>query len=342
MTRWLLPLGILVVPACVPVEYDWVVVDARFRGLLIEVVEPGGYSSLLNVPPDRRRAFILPLDTVELEWKVAVSPGMELPPPIWIACSSQCSSSLWSGVDLSDLQDCPDPMPIGIADSCRLGDDPRIRVRLGGAYAPDPGFTLLLIGSRRPDLTSETCLERVSASPRGEVAPCFIITRTPPFSDTPLGLPFLPGSVEAPPEVLAQEADTHPTVLGFTVTRERGDVRQDLVIDLGDAVPVRRGDRITVAPRFAADAAQEYWKVYSGDWSGWLDQRIEMFGYEPSFSEPVLFEGPVSVSASLDKLPPLTFVVPHDVVPTTLWLDIFDDRQGKAFVELQFVPEDEA
>src|SRR5689334_8553690 len=66
MKRWLLPLGILLAPACVPVEYDWVVVDARFRGLLVEVIEPGGYSSLLNVPPDRRRAFVLPLDTVEL------------------------------------------------------------------------------------------------------------------------------------------------------------------------------------------------------------------------------------------------------------------------------------
>jgi len=341
MRRWLLALGTLGSAACVPIEYDWQVIDARFRGILVEVVEPGGYGSLLNVPPNRHRAFVLPLDTVELEWKVAVPPGQELQPPIWIACSRECRDALWGGSSLLQLADCPDPMPIGIAESCRLGEDHRIRVRLGGAYAPDPGFLLLLVGSRRPELTSQACLERLSASPRPDVGGCFVVVREPPFSDTPLGLPFLPGSVEAPPEVVAQEADTNPTVLGFTVTRERGGVREDLVVDLGDAVPVRRGDRIVVEPRFAADAAQEYWVSYDDTWSGPLEQQTEVFGYQLLFSEPVLFDGRDQEPAVLD-LPSLSFVVPHDVVPTTLWLDIVDDRRGQAFVELQFVPDDDA
>lgn len=341
MKRWLLALGPLVSATCVPTEYDWLVVDPTFRGLLVEVVEPGGYGSLLNVPPDRRRAFVLPLDTVELEWKVAVPPGQELQPPIWIACSSQCRDLLWSGLSFLELSDCPDPMPIGIFDSCRLGEDHRIRVRLGGAYAPDPGFVLLLVGSRHPELTPQACLERLSASPRPDLGPCLVVLREPPFSDTPLGLPFLPGSVDAPPEVVAQEADTHPTVLGFTVTRERGGVREDLVVDLGTAVPVRRGDRIVVEPRLAADAAQQYWVSYDESWSGPIEQHTEVFGYQLLFSEPVVFDGPDRQPVG-DELEPPAFVVPHDVVPTTLWLDIVDDRRGQAFVELQFVPEDDA
>ncbi|WAS94961.1 hypothetical protein [Nannocystis punicea] len=343
MRRCLFALATLL-GACVPAEYDWLVTGARFRGILVEVVEPGGYGSLLKVPPDRSRAFVLPLDTVELEWKVAVPPGSELQPPIWIACSSTCSNSLWDPMD-PGMPDCPDPMPIELVDSCRLGEGHRIRVHMGGAYAVGTPFTLLLVGSRRPDLTPEVCLERLFAPSRAQLEPCIIALRDPPVSDSHIGLPFLPDSAWAPPEVLAAEADTNPTVLGFTVTRERGDVREELVVDVGAAVPVRRGDRIVAEPRFAADASQEYWVEVGGTpgipWSGELELETEQFSYDVLFSQPVDYEPP-DYRPPGATTPPPSWVVPHDVVPTTLWLDIADERDGHAFVELRFVPEDDA
>lgn len=338
MRRWLFALGTVGLGACIPVEYDWQVVDARFRGILTEVVEPGGYGSLLHVPPDRRRAFVLPLDTVELEWKVAVPPGQELQPPIWVACSQEDCLGLWNGAYFLDyLYDCPDPMPIRVAVSCRLGEEHRIRVRTAGAYSGGNLFMLLVVGSRRADLSPRECLERLATSPRGDLAPCLIILRYPPWNPDAFGLPFLPEEAGVPKEVRDEQADTNPTVLGFTVTRERGDLREELVIDLGDPVPVRRGDRLHVEPRLAADAAQEYW-VSVGDlpnmpWSGTLEQRVEELRYEVLFSEPVIYD------PEYGQGPPFTFVVPHDVVPTTMWIDVLDDRQGQAFVELQFVPE---
>ncbi|PCC71908.1 hypothetical protein SAMN02745121_03258 [Nannocystis exedens] len=341
MRRFLFALGTLALGACIPLEHDWQVVDATFRGLLVEVVEPGGYGSLLNVPPDRRRAFVLPLDTVELEWKVAVPPGQELQPPIWIACDHATCLGLWTPVYFGPLPDCPDPMPLGVHTSCRLGEGHRIRVRMAGAYSSESpsGFMLLVVGSRRPDLPPAECLERLSADPRPDLGPCLVILRDPPTRATPFGLPFVPEDAGVPPEVLAEEADTNPTVLGFTVTRERGDVREELVVDVGATVPVRRGDRLHVEPRLAADAAQQYW-VSEGDlpnmpWSGTLVQQTEHLIHTVRFSEPVLYD-------HLDGLPTPHFAIPHDVVPTTLWLDIFDDRNGKAFVDLEFVPEDDA
>lgn len=338
MKRWLLALAPLGSAACIPVEYDWQVVDARFRGLLAEVVEPGGYGSLLNVPPDRRRAFVLPLDTVELEWKVAVPPGQELQPPIWVACEyANCVGVSQGAYFLDYLSDCPDPMPVGVAVSCRLGEDHRIRVRMAGAYSAHNFFMLLVVGSRRADLTPGECLERLAAEPRGDLAPCLVVLRYPPWSRDAFGLPFLPEEAGVPKEVRDAEADTNPTVLGFTVTRERGDLREELVIDLGEAVPVRRGDRIHVEPRLAADAAQQYW-ISVGDlpdmpWSGTLEQLTEELRYEVLFSEPVVYDPDYPLA------PPFTWVVPHDVVPITMWIDILDDRQGQAFVDLQFVPE---
>jgi len=341
MRRWLFAVGTVLFGACIPLEPDWLVVDARFRGILVEVVEPGGYGSLLNVPPDRHRAFVLPLDTIELEWSVATPPGHELQPPIWIACSGECGLSLWNWSDFAGLPDCPEPMPVGIGHSCRLGEGHRIRVSMGGAYAPEgTGFALVIVGSRHPDVTPAACLERLSTSPRGRLEPCIVVLREPPIDDTLFGLPFTPEAADAPPEVLAQEADTNPTVLGFTVTRERGGVRDDLVVDLGTAVPVRRGDRLHVEPRLAGDAAQEYWISVGDDegvpWSGTLERRTEQFEYDVSFSEHVVYDPPDATVL------PLTWVVPHDVVPTTLWLDIRDDRHGQAFVELQFVAEGDA
>src|SRR5689334_17190440 len=59
--------------ACIPVEPEWVVTDPRFRGVKVEVVEPGGYASLLHVPEGKRRATLLPLDTVEFTWHVTAA-----------------------------------------------------------------------------------------------------------------------------------------------------------------------------------------------------------------------------------------------------------------------------
>jgi hypothetical protein len=332
--------------ACIPEEPDWLVTEARFRGVQLEVVEAGGYSSLLNVPPGRRRAAALPLDTIELEWKVALPPGAELQPPLWIACEILCAEThngRYSPLIIEELRECPRPLPLSRGEPCLLGEGHRLRVGLGSAFTLNPKLPyipLLVVGSRRPDVAPATCVERLRTRPLPPVEACIFGLAMAPLGPSWAALPFDPESAETPPELLAQEPDTHPELVAFAVTRRRGGETSALLAAPGDAVPVRRGERITVTPRFAEGSAQEYWSLASGDPNtsspSALELRTETLGWQAhlnewvdDYDEPKL--GSTLVSPS--------WTVPHDVVPTTLYIDVSDNRSGRAFGELHFVPD---
>jgi len=331
--------------ACIPVEQDWVVTEARFRGVKVEVVEPGGYASLLNVPAGKYRATLLPLDTAELTWHVTAPEG-ELQPPIWFACPRDCVDSGYNyaitQLALDALEDCPDPLPLRPA-YCRLGEGPQIRVSLAGAFSAgdDIPFVLplLIIGSGQADLSPTTCLERLTARPIPPAGSCLFTRTLVYFGPNWAALPFGPEAA-VPPELREQEVDTNPEITAFAVTRERGGTRTELVAGIGDDVPVRRGERITVEPIFAAGAAQSYVELINSEegkpGSGEPSPRTEQLQWRGWFSAPVDGYEPTGDPWQT----PLQWTVPHDVVPTTLYVDVRDGRSGRDFAELHFVPDD--
>jgi hypothetical protein len=338
-------LGLLaaVLGGCVPPEPEWLITRPRFRGVEVEVVQSGGYASLLNVPPGGRRATVLPLDVVELEWAVAAPEGVTVQPPIWVLCGAYCYDLRDFALPPDVVEDCPDPLPFDLRTACRIGEGHRRRVTLGGAFtSPSPFMILLVVGSRRPDLAPATCLERLTKRPLAQLESCIVSQWLPDFGPSWAALPFDPEASAVPPEVLAEEADVHPELLGFTIGREQGPSRTESLVDVGASVLVRRGERITVAPRFADGAAQQYWlsrdDVEGMPWSGTLESYTEHFQWRAWFSAPVDEFWREKWEEWTDE--PVTWVVPDDFESTLLFLDVEDDRAGHAFVDLRFVADD--
>lgn len=341
MRQRLFGLSAVVLVACVPTEPDWLLTAPRFSSVRLEVVEPGGYGSLLNVPPGRLRATPLPLDTIELEWQIAAPLDVEVQPPIWLVCSTDCVVTGPLDSILGDVEDCPEPLPLGVHVTCRLGEGHRIRVGLAGAYTlARPELPLILVGSREADLSPATCLERLGTRPRGDLAPCIVALWDVQLGPAWAVLPF-DSDAAPPPELLAQDVDVNPEFAGFEVTRQRGGEREQFVVDVGASVGVRRRDRLTVAPIFAPGEAQTFWITVDDlemmPWSGEPTERAEKLVYRAWFSARVDDFDPVH-SGHQDR--PISWVVPDDVEPTLLFVDLHDGRSGHASAELLFVAED--
>ncbi|MCY1012502.1 hypothetical protein OV079_44625 [Nannocystis pusilla] len=217
--------AILCGAACIPFAPYWWIEDARLFGTRMTVVEPGGYSTLLQVPPGQQRASALPLDTVEVEWLFAAAEDTEVQPPIWLACTRPgCIEAFYNRGH--GLLDCPLPLPFDIPWACRLGEGHRIRFGFAGAFtlaldSAFAGLSLLAIGSRTPEVPSSTCVERYQKSPHVGLEQC-LIGRDVHFPG-PLWavLPFAPELGELPLEVVTQAPDTHPDIVGFRVSRAR-------------------------------------------------------------------------------------------------------------------------
>lgn len=343
MRRWLVGASAVLLAACLPPEPGYLVTAAQLRAVRVEVVEPGGYASLLNVPEGRRRATVLPLDTVELTAIFAAPPDIAVQPPIWLVCGFACYENGPLAALEGDVAECPAPLPLDLVDPCRLAEGLQIRVGIGGAFTlARDRIELVLVGSRDDDLTSATCLERVTRRPHTDLEPCIVSQWTVQIGPPWAVLPFEAGVI--PPEILAQEVDTNPDVAEFRVTRERGGSRSEHFVAVGGSMGVRRGDRIAVEPILTEGSLQTFWYT-SGDeegkpWSGEVrsnEERVELRGW---FDAPVLDFSSDPYSRWHTSLSP--WVVPHDVVPTRLFLDIRDTRNGRAAAELLFVADDDA
>ncbi|WAS94964.1 hypothetical protein [Nannocystis punicea] len=343
MRRWLLGGSAALLAACLPVEPEYLITAPQFRGVRLEVVEPGGYASLLNVPAGRRRATFLPLDTIELTAFFAAPPGVDVQPPVWLVCGFDCVMKGPLAAIAGDVPDCPTPLPLGVPELCRLDEGQQIRVGLGGAFTvARPDLQLLIIASRDAAVTPAACLERLSRPPHTALEACILVQWELLLGPQWAPLPFGPDASHIPPEILAQDVDINPDVVEFRVTRQRGAERSEHLVAPGSSVGVRRRDRITVEPIFTEGSAQTYW-LTSGDeegkpWSGEPVSREERLQIRGWFDAPVLDFGWVSYTDWDD--PTIEFVVPDDVVPTRLFLDVTDNRSGRASAELLFVADD--
>jgi hypothetical protein len=326
--------------ACLPVEPEYLITAPQFRGIRLEVVEPGGYASLLNVPAGRRRATFLPLDTVELTAFFAAPPGVDVQPPVWLACGFDCVVDGPLAALAGDVADCPTPLPLVVPELCRIDEGLQIRVGLAGAFTvAGPELPLMLVASRDDAVTPAACLERLTRPPYTALEPCILAQWTLRLGPEWAPLPFNPDTSHIPPEILAQEVDTNPDVAEFRVTRQRGTERSEHLVAPGGSVGVRRGDRITVEPILTEGSLQTFWYTYGDEegkpWSGELRESEETMELRAWFDAPVLdFEWQPYEHWTLE---PITWVVPDDVVPTRLFLDVVDRRSGRASAELLFV-----
>lgn len=326
--------------ACLPYEPYWLVSEARFLRFSATVVEPGGYSTLLNVPAGQRRATALPLDTIELEWFVATPPGETLPPPIWVLCSWECGS-IFGDDPWPHVPECLDPLPF-LPTTCRLGEGHRTRVTLAGAATIYSSAALersvLVVGSRDPNVSPETCLERLVTRPSADLQPCLTGQRMLPLGPSWafFAVPFSEGLSGYPPELLAEEADTHPDITAFRVTRVLGSRRTEVLAAPGDTVTVAPRERITVLP--VTLPGQDY-------------NRVEDYA-EPVPDVVVNLTERIHVDAALTALVDdfsapeygspdhqIRWTVPDHLEPATLYVTASDDRSGRAFATLQFVAE---
>ncbi|MFY0536014.1 hypothetical protein [Nannocystis pusilla] len=345
MRRWLVGGSVVLLAACLPLDPDYLVTAPLFRGVRTEVVEPGGYASLLHVPEGRRRATILPLDTVELTAFFAAPPDVTVQPPIWLVCGLDCADGPLTAL-AGDLADCPVPLPLNVQESCRLAEGLQIRFGLAGAFTLARAFlSLVVVGSRDDDLTPATCVERLTHPPHTELEPCIISQWWLWLGPAWALLPFDVEVGDIPPEILHQEVDTNPDVAEFRVTRERDGSRSEHRVTPGASVGVRRGDRITVEPIFTEGSSQTFWSTYNDEegkpWSGELDSSEEQLWVRAWFDAPILDLDPDQTLNGGWTSPLIAWTVPHDVVPTRLFLDVSDFGSGRAFAELLFVADDD-
>ncbi|MDC0717539.1 hypothetical protein [Nannocystis bainbridge] len=330
--------------ACIPFEPYWLIQDARVLGTRMTVVEPGGYSTLVQVPYGQRRASGLPLDTVELEWMVAAVDDDEVQPPIWLACTwPNCIDDYYRTGHA--LYDCPHPLPLDIRWACRLGEGHTVRVGFAGAFGLQSGFaygglSVMAIGSRTPEVASAACLERYGADPHAGLEKCLIARDIHVLGPLWAVLPFAPELGELPLEIFGQEPDTHPDIVGFRVTRERGPERLELLVELDDTVSVEPGEHITVLP-LVIGGAQEYSDFFDGDTDGpaepelhpgyeFISTRVQLTALVDEFAAPEDF----SYEAAIEWL------VPEHPEPMTMFVSTRDNRAGRGFARLHFVSDD--
>lgn len=333
--------AILCGAACIPFEPYWWIQDARLLGTRMTVVEPGGYSTLLEVPPGQQRASALPLDTVEVEWLYAAAEDIEVQPPIWLACTRPgCIEAFYNRGH--GLLDCPQPLPFDIPWACRLGEGHKIRFGFAGAFTLQldsafAGLSLLTIGSRTPDVPSSTCLERYQNSPHVGLEQCLIGRERHVPGPLWAVLPFAPELGELPLEVVTQAPDTHPDIIGFRVSRERGADRIELLVAPEDTVTVEPGEHVTVLPLLVGGGAQEYVDLFDRDGPGPEPPELmhlrEHIQFEVAMSARVEeFGAPTGYDPGAD----IEWVVPEHPEPLTMFLSARDDRAGASFARLHF------
>lgn len=319
---------------CLPNEAPFWLIDHPVTwGIKISVTRPGGYSTGLIVPPGQVRASALPLDTIELEWLTLAPEGTELAPPIWIRCPNTCDFDLTP----DELPACPEPTPLQVFSMCRLGEGHRLPLVLAGAKnnALSGSMSVMAIGSADPELSPETCLQRLVTEPKRDLASCLMIFRAYAIGQSvPGGLPdpsgpFDPPGPDDPPDVPPQIADTHPTVEGFWVTAPGG----ERLVPVGSEVRVKPG-LVAIEAELAQDAEQTFfYPVPSGAGYMWVQgQEIVQFRAASS--------GWVERWEYFGAERRIEIVVQEGLEPFELYFYFADSRQGRATATLRIVPED--
>jgi hypothetical protein len=332
--------------ACIPFEPYWLLQDTWLLGVRLNVVEPGGYATLVRVPEGHTRAEPLPLDTVELEWLAPTAPGIELQPPLWLICTTpSCMRDNLLTAPNFKPSACPHPLPLDQYWPCRLGEGERVRVSLGSIYGYDypggqpPILTVLAVGSRDPELSPATCLERYRSTPREDLQQCLFVNNYTSLGPAWALLPFSDELALLPPELRELEGDTHPDIVAFRVTRERGRERVELLVTPGDTVEVEPHERITVLPLMLGGGVQTFAQPtaendpYTGRTIWELkSERVNVRARLTALVDE--FEGPDSWSDDRE----FRWVVPDHPEPALLYVEARDNRNGITLASLRFEP----
>lgn len=346
----LLVLGALTLlgAACIPFEPYWLLQDAWLLGIRLSVVEPGGYATLVRVPEGHTRAEPLPLETAELELLTTTAAGVELQPPLWLVCTVPGCMANFNYLYNPEFEPpaCPHPLPLNQQQPCRLGEGERARVSLGSLFGLHgsnflvPTLMVFAISSFDPELSPETCLERYRSRPRRDLQQCLFVNHTFRLGPAWALLPFSDELDLLPPEVLGLEADTHPDIVGFRVTRERGSDRVELLVAPGDTVEVEPLEHITVLPLLAGGGAQAFatinpTEIDPSTGRSPYDLQTERINLRGSLTALVDdFEDPNSWSDERE----FRWVVPDHPEPAIFYVESRDNRQGLALASLRFEP----
>lgn len=244
--------------ACLPtLPPAWLIDDPRVLAIRTDVIAAGPLAPpLADDPPDRTRSEALPGDTIRLTPIVADHDGLvDLAPvaPLWLRCRDDCLDDLAQMLENGALAD-------GL-DLCALRPKRRVCIAATGAPADvlvDPAwdFTgddvrigipgipfLMIAGSPAADLSADTCLERLLATPTGDLLDCFIVQRTLPIGPDGTAYEALPKKLDPPAVPPAEATPNHnPEPERFRVTID-GVAREALS---GATLDVRPGATIRV------------------------------------------------------------------------------------------------
>lgn len=330
--------GVLIA-ACLPaVPPEWVAQEPHAWGIAIRVVEDGDYGDLLTVPPDRTRADVLPFDVVELQWYGAGPEGSATDPPIWVAYAQ---SGYFDLLQLSDgaLPDCPDPLPFS-PPLCRLDVGERVRVQLDSSAQLRPELRLgfqplqfIAVASDAEVTDPESCLKLLLSERNPDLTGCLLALRT--VAVGPSGLLW---SLFGPPaayagislaELRSEPPNLNPVIERLELTRVSEHGESTSLVQDGDRVTVTRGESLALRVRLGADAVQDY-----PDYglNGGLERGVEDLDVVGRFSAWA-----DDYEVSDDELEHRWTAV----ATTHFYLQVGDDRGGRAFVTLRFVVDED-
>ena len=331
--------------ACLPPDPpDWVAHHPTTWGIAVRVVDDGFFAGDVVVPPNHSRAEVLPDDTIELQWYGAGPEGADVRPPIWIAMSDPggpYAQSKIASLLKGELSQCPERLSL-LPSLCRLGSGDRVSVRIGTNSLPiiyDVHYRplhLMTIASDGAVIDPETCLQRVLGERYPQLAGCLFTTRTVEVGpDATLWKQFGPlvAPEQVPPEFFTVAANFNPVIDRLELTRTVAGSEVVTVVHDGDSIAVDDGETLVLRIRLAPDARQEYFAFSLGD-HGEIDGRL----VEEHLETITRFGADVDgYLASEDGLEHRWTVAEA----ATLYLQIGDNRGGRAFASLRFIVDED-
>lgn len=165
--------------------------DPVVMGIAASVVEDGPYAGgIASMPPDRPRAELLPLDTVELDALVANVDGLvALDDAAWVLCGAPCLSSIEAqALRYGELLPC-DARSTQESHACLAGRGARPRLTMPDiapserfALHDDPVFPRVALVVATPDGPStDECLAQLLAGEAYDLWGCGIGVRDLPY-----------------------------------------------------------------------------------------------------------------------------------------------------------------
>ncbi|MCH9680847.1 MAG: hypothetical protein K0V04_05390, partial [Deltaproteobacteria bacterium] len=286
-----MPLGLLAsLGACLEPYRDHRLVGEQpvFMGLRADVVEDGPYAVGFGpLPPDRRRAELLPLDVLELDALVASDQGpldLDETEAQWLLCTNDCPESASQLTPLVRCDDLPDGRLLRACDA-GVGSRPQLVMPL--LLIPTPYHLEIGLVSGVPGgPTTAACMEALERNPPGDLWGCVLGSRTVPLGPAvPLALYLLdvleaeggevPPNIDPlaslPPLTVSQQLapNAAPVIETLVITWPDG---RELEHPVGEPLAVEFGEEIAVAP-LLSPRDEQVSILPSSSAMGWTGER---------------------------------------------------------------------